>query len=493
MRYLILFVSLFWGSIINLDAQLAADALRFSTYNYGGSTARSMGAGNSIGALGADYSVLSINPAGLGMYRRGEFLLTPAVGFTKTSALLSGTEVATNRTNTDFNITNMGMVFTSTPRDNNWKTFNVGLGFNKIADYEQTFYYEGKTPATVVDRFLDVANDTGLDDFEAGLAFDANAIYPEREGSERFIGDFSDLAAEFPISKNQQVERAGTMNEVVLSFAGNYKEKLLVGMTVGVPILSFTETKIYGESDIDADEIPLFNELEYIERLSIEGSGLNVKLGLIYRLSQTIRLGAAIHTPSYLRLTDRFSTELTYSFTEPGAAENNTNVTSPIGTFDYNLNTPWRYFAQAGFVLGRSGFISTELIYTDYGSSNFNLTRASNNPDDVAYQDVLNQEVNNSFQSAIDMKIGGELALQRLRLRAGYQLGTSAVTNRDEWSGVISLGGGIRGENTYLDLVYQRATRSEQYTPYLTSLGNAPVISNQTTTNRYMMTIGYKF
>ena len=58
------------------SAQNDADALRYSMLNYG-STARSLAMGNSFGALGADFSNLSINPAGLGLYRRTEFTISP--------------------------------------------------------------------------------------------------------------------------------------------------------------------------------------------------------------------------------------------------------------------------------------------------------------------------------------------------------------------------------------------------------------------------------
>ncbi|MBK9317869.1 MAG: hypothetical protein IPM91_02820 [Bacteroidetes bacterium] len=57
-------------------AQTDADILRFSMLNYG-STARSLGMGNSFGALGADFSTLAINPAGIALYRKSEFSVSP--------------------------------------------------------------------------------------------------------------------------------------------------------------------------------------------------------------------------------------------------------------------------------------------------------------------------------------------------------------------------------------------------------------------------------
>ena len=50
-------------------AQNTDDAIRYSQTITGG-TALSAGMGGAIGALGGDYSVASVNPAGLGLYRK---------------------------------------------------------------------------------------------------------------------------------------------------------------------------------------------------------------------------------------------------------------------------------------------------------------------------------------------------------------------------------------------------------------------------------------
>ena len=57
---------------ITIYAQNEIDALRYSQSMFG-STARSFSMGGAFGALGADYSSMSSNPAGLGVYRRSEF------------------------------------------------------------------------------------------------------------------------------------------------------------------------------------------------------------------------------------------------------------------------------------------------------------------------------------------------------------------------------------------------------------------------------------
>ena len=79
------------------QAQTASDALRFSYIPQYGGTARTVGVGGAMGALGGDFATISMNPAGLATYRMSEFTFTP--GFhsakAKSELLNSGTAATT--------------------------------------------------------------------------------------------------------------------------------------------------------------------------------------------------------------------------------------------------------------------------------------------------------------------------------------------------------------------------------------------------------------
>ena len=66
----------FGGLTYNNDLMMSTDFAALSRSHPFG-TARVMGMGGAFTSLGADLSSMSINPAGLGMYRRNEFSLTP--------------------------------------------------------------------------------------------------------------------------------------------------------------------------------------------------------------------------------------------------------------------------------------------------------------------------------------------------------------------------------------------------------------------------------
>ena len=65
--------------IINnsLFAQEPTDALRYSFLTQPGGTARNQAIGGAGASLGGEFSSLFINPAGLGFYKTGDFVLTP--------------------------------------------------------------------------------------------------------------------------------------------------------------------------------------------------------------------------------------------------------------------------------------------------------------------------------------------------------------------------------------------------------------------------------
>ncbi|MCB0619962.1 MAG: aromatic hydrocarbon degradation protein, partial [Saprospiraceae bacterium] len=117
-----------------LSAQTAFDILRFSQFDVGG-TARTVGIGGGIGALGADFSVLSTNPAGLAAFRRSELTLTPTLYTSRVTSTLDGaaTNLGFNEERSNFNFNNLGLVLAHRPTGSKWSTVNFGIGMNRLA------------------------------------------------------------------------------------------------------------------------------------------------------------------------------------------------------------------------------------------------------------------------------------------------------------------------------------------------------------------------
>ena len=62
-----------------VQAQGSEELLSFSRQNFGISSARSAGMGGAFTSLGADAASMSINPAGIAMYRSGEVSISPGL------------------------------------------------------------------------------------------------------------------------------------------------------------------------------------------------------------------------------------------------------------------------------------------------------------------------------------------------------------------------------------------------------------------------------
>src|SRR5690242_15408761 len=78
-------------------AQLPEDVLRYNYFQQQG-TARSIAIGGAMGALGGDISALYVNPAGLGMYKTREIVLSPGFAINNNKAAFRGTNFQINKT-----------------------------------------------------------------------------------------------------------------------------------------------------------------------------------------------------------------------------------------------------------------------------------------------------------------------------------------------------------------------------------------------------------
>jgi hypothetical protein len=473
-----------------LNAQTFNDALRFSTFD-AGSTARSMGVGGALGAFGADFSVLSSNPAGIGWYRGSEFHLTPSLMIANTESRLLNDEQGRPRDDgrSAFGFNSVGIIIASRPRSANWSGFNFGIGLNRLANFNQEFSYRGFSQGSIVDRFLEQANGGQFGAFESNLAIETEAVYELTPGSDFFGSDF-ELTPNAIIRRQQEVTTRGGISELVFSFGGNYKERLLVGATVGVPFLNYNESKDYQENDDNA-EVPFFRNLAYSERLNITGTGVNLKLGMIYRASQAFRMGFAVHTPTAFSLSESYRTEMEYSYnTQPDDSgqiiEN--RALSPDGLFEYRLRTPWRLIGSLGYLYEKNGFLSAELEWVNFANNQFRF------PDFPEDERALNAVIANELESAWNLRLGGELAMEAFRFRAGLGFQQSPLANDNSIATVLSAGVGVRGRSAFLDLAYQRRSAEDEYRPYLTS-GVLPeqVVENLFRRNHLVLTLGFRF
>ncbi len=483
MKRLLFFLSVF--ATTTTAAQNIADALRYSQQDVTG-TARFAGAGGAFTALGADFGAISVNPAGAAMYRRSEFVIGTGLRFHETETSLNSTSSSYSERRNHFNLDNIGLAISIHTPGRKWRTFNTVIGYNRLANYNRKYYYEGKAPGSIINAYFDDARATGNNTqnwypYGARLAYDANAIYTGPDGL--FTTDFeSNRTAS--VQHWQSVSEKGGMGELLFGFAGNYKEKLMLGLTAGVPLLNYSLNSNYGEIDKDA-AVEYFDGLTLNESLRTEGVGFNLKLGMIYRASQALRIGAAFHTPTFMKLNDSFNSDMAYSYTDGGGATTK-RAQSPEGLFDYKLNTPFRSSVGAAYIFGSNGFVSADLEMVDYANMAFDLGN------EAAFERELNRGIEQAYTTTVNLRLGGELALQEFRVRGGLQhLGNPYETGGR--SRMVYTGGfGYRDNDFYLDLTYRNIQSSFSIKPYEAGANSLNAKSNAAN-HDFMLTLGFKF
>lgn len=474
--------------VFNLSAQTIQDALRYSRLQSGG-TARSISTGGALSAFGGDFGTLSINPAGIATYRRSEFILTPSLNFSKTNSTFAEANFTDNRTS--INLSNASIVFSKTDNSSDWKAINFGFGMNRLSNNNQEFYYEGVTQGTIAERWQAFANGTlpnDLYEFEEGLAYDTGILFQlGNTPDDEYLIDPDGTAF---IKKEQTVIRKGSVNDLSLTLGGNYRHKLYVGVAVGMPIVKFEEQKSYTETD-EFGISPEFNNMTFDEFFSTTGVGFNAKLGVIYRVNQNFRLGGAIHTPTFFGLSDQYYTSINSSLTLAGSPQA-FEAESSVSNFSYNLISPWRAVGSAGFMFGKYGFISADVEFINYGSSQFNFET------DPTFEQDLNKELAESFNSAVNLRVGGEAryGVFAVRAGAGYLMSPyqDFYTGADEGMLNLSMGIGLREKNVFLDLGVARNMYSETYLPYTVPNGtNNPEVANAVVKTQFVGSIGFRF
>lgn len=475
-----------------LVGQTESDVLRYSYLQPGG-TARFLGAGGAFGALGAEFGVLSQNPAGIAMFRSNELVVTPSLRFSKVDAQLPG-DLPIDDRKSSFAFDNIGMIFNTTPKGPKWKTFNFGVGLNRQNNYNASIFYEGDAKGSIMNFLFQDAQSTlnnggSTDDFypfDTKLAFDANAILADTLGNLYYDFQGNEDAL---VRRSQAINTFGKMNEMVLSFGGNFDEKLMVGATIGIPFVTYRQEGEYVEED-KAANVEFFDKLTFTEYLRTEGVGINLKLGIIYKINQTFRVGAAFHTPTALSLTDTYNNSFAYEYTANGTSYGGIPVSADYdGISDYKLRTPWRASASASAVINKMGFLSADVEVVDYSNNRYNFTADIPSQANEIDERAVNRAIQTAYQQALNIRLGGELALDKFRLRAGLNLLGKPQEGETGFNTAYTAGVGVRNKSFYLDLGFRRYMGKGLVQPYI----DAPIATTENVTNDILLTLGFKF
>jgi hypothetical protein len=190
-----------------------------------------------------------------------------------------------------------------------------------------------------------------------------------------------------------------------------------------------------------------------------------------------------------MSITDSYSNTFSYDYTDGNGSTLGDVQSSPDGTFDYKLRTPWRASASAALVVKKIGFLSADFEWVDYAANRYNFTADVASQDNQQYERAVNSDIQRSYQQAMNVRLGAELALDEFRLRGGLNLLGKPEEGATGFNTGISAGAGVRGKSFYLDFGWRHGKGNGSVQPYQ----NAPVASTKTITNDFLLTLGFKF
>lgn len=453
------------GLLLDKDLLMPSDMIELSQTQFNFGTARAMAMAGAFTSLGADLSSMSINPAGLGMYRHNDLSITPMMSFIRAES--NADPYGRNRRDR-FSMANIGGVANVYEGSGKLVSVNFGFGYNRIADLNYDYSYQRwGQQATVGDAYARMLNWSGysknefynnngsgnwnwdrvpVELFNAALAYRGFLIDqtdPEDPSTWKptWVGKDADIA-HFTSMRSR-----GSIGEYTLSAGLNIDNRFYLGATLGIQsvyqhkYIDYGEEFFYGggtgaEADghgpSGLDYQLLWWKLN--QDVVIDGTGINFKLGFVYRPFANLRIGAAIHTPTYYALDYKFQSAaagLAYANNQTDSnvtpdsdgfisTAGDPNMTSPLvayeGANNWSFVSPTRLLFGASYTFGNRGVISV-----DYERDWYNGIRMKNNPTGLDSDLWYNDTFRDNLKGVNILRVGAEFKpLPVLALRAGF-------------------------------------------------------------------------
>lgn len=501
-------------------SQVPEDALRLSWLNPGG-TARNQALGGAMGALGGDITSNFTNPAGIGVYRTSEVVLTPGFNFFNTDGSFRGTKASQSSNNMFIGTSGFVFGLPSDPRKRNQSSTTFSFAVNRTGDFNQKVLYRGQNDfSSFSEAYAGEIASSGL---SLEQALNSNSIsFPARMGLYTYLVDTLttpgfgtevvgsplryafERDTAFLLNQENYIETSGGINELAFSFAGSSRQKIFWGVSLGIPILNYEKRVTYTESDATNNTRNYFNEAVLRERFTSKGVGLNLKLGMLFRPIESVRLGAAVHTPTLYGIKETYDADLyadLENYNTPSTVNVQTLNDGFIPEYRYDLTSPWKFLVSGAYVFGevadvtkQLGFITADVEYVTHSSSRFRDSELDGSGSS-AYFNSVNNVIRNIYKGTVNVKLGGELKFNTIMARAGFSYYGNPYRD-SELDGkrmFISGGVGYRNRGFFVDLTYVHRISEDVNFPYRLSDKANTFASLNGGGGNVVATVGFKF
>jgi len=428
------------------SAQDSYYAEMLSRSNYYG-TARSIGLGGAMTALGGDLGSITFNPAGSAVNDYSQFTISPGLLFSTTGASYDPTGkenfgTPNKETHTKFNLPNMGLNLVFFPSSSSWITsFSMGVVANTTNTFLNYSTARGVNPYTsFLGSMASAANGMAYSDFGRDLAtsYDANQFGEYgKEGSLQYVGSSERLRSDEAwhyvpgdINQTAMYNTYGTKTDVVFNLGFNVDDSFYFGFNIGTPHISYNRMETFAESVQNPEAHPVIffdnsgdlvttNFLGSVNTyaLNTEATGINARFGFITLLTENLRLGASIQTPTKLSITETWQYGATSSYEDSSF---DGEARSTVGDYSYSLRTPYVVDAGIAYTLPGVGLLSLDYELNDYSIMKYSDQGGNSGfgEDAWATQNYINSlfcGVSHSVRAGVEFKPS-----EALSLRAGY-------------------------------------------------------------------------
>ncbi|MDD7318120.1 MAG: hemin receptor [Prevotella sp.] len=537
----IIYVSLALAMSLPAMAQETYENANIATEDLNG-TARYVGMGGAMEALGADISTMSTNPAGIGLFRRST--ASVSAGFMSQQDAKEFNFGKTSHVSFD----QIGFVYSM--KSGRKSFMNIGFNYHKSRDFNYILNTVGRLNGASQNKlsFLKQADevfypqgslDNGINGLDAKggdaptysqidyLYYNAMLTREIKEGGKTVL-DFNPYDA-----TGFMMDRAnkGYIGEYDFNMSGNINDRVYLGVTIGYYDVHYKNYSEYAER-IGNGNVIIGDERE------ITGTGFDVKVGAIFRPIEysPFRIGVFFATPKFYDLKTANYTTLTNN-TPYGAYDNGKSSEA----YDFKFNTPWRFGVSLGHTVGDYLALGASYEYADYSSLDNRIIDGDGYDwwyDSYYESSSSDREMNDnseySLKGVSTLKLGLEYKpVPELAIRLGYNYvspmyssngfknGTlwspgsyyASTTDYTNWKTTnrFTCGLGYQAGNMSIDVAYQYSAQDGDFHPFMEYSGSSKTFTNSVTgetmsfnnipevssvsnkRHQFLMTLGYRF
>jgi hypothetical protein len=493
---------------------------------------KSMGMGGVQMGIGADGTAQYTNPATPGMFRRSDIQFSLMPIFNNTENTFNGGMVTANMNRAP--IGSFSVSFANPKDDIVPGSFRGGVftvSYNRLAIFDRKSNWEGDAPLynskgertdnSIIDFYLNNSNKPGYyfndiisadpnnqpifgESFKNDLVFGYNAYLLDRDSLNNGLVQFNSILPRGDLIKSgywRQKLNQGIWN---FGYAANFNDNLYLGASFSVMTGSMDAEVQYGETIKSIDP----NDPNLVESQKLVGVNFQIfrnltqsyraysgNVGLVYKISDALRISSSVQLPSISNVSERFTPRVVSNFNGfnyPGVGPvGQSNVTWFENEFRYKLFMPARYRIGFNYVHGKSGMMGLDLEYTDLSKA-----RLSEGDGNYNFKEE-NAIIQNNFRPTINIRLGGELRFEDLRVRAGFAylpgaLSSDAIYRNNANTDAYYLTGGLGGryEVWYWDaaLVYGFWKSRYNFNPSVMEDVNSNI-----TTTQFRIGVGFYF